>query len=188
MKRIKTYSLSAGAAALALCAACAGDANVNVNVNSNANRAANSNAAATNANNGNAAASANNDNWNYNSSEADFGRTAANWRARASNLGDRLGSEGKDGYIHFKVRGALALVEDLRDSTVNVDVENGNVTLRGTVANAAGKAKAEQAAKAVEGVGRVTNSLTVNPNAGVTGVGSNGNANGNAGARANANR
>jgi hypothetical protein len=183
MKMRKFYALTAGAALLALTVACGGDANVNVNVNANANRAANANN--TNTNNANTAASANNDNWNYNISEADFDRTAANWRTRASNLGDRIGSEAKDGWIHFKVRGALAAVEDLRDSTINADVENGNVTLRGSVASQAGKAKAEQAVKAVEGIGRVTNNLTVNPNAGV--LGGNGNANGNAGA-ANANR
>jgi hypothetical protein len=182
MKMRKFYALAAGAALLAVTAACGGDANVNVNAN--ANRAVNANNA--NANNANTSAAADNDNWNYNVSEADFGRTAANWRGRASNLGDRVGSEAKDGWIHFKTRGALIAIDDLRDSTINVDVENGNVTLRGSVASPAGKARAEQAVKAVEGVGRVTNNLTVNPNAGV--LGGNGNANGNAGGNTNANR
>jgi len=48
-------------------------------------------------------------------------------------------------------RAVLATTEDLRDSTINVDVDNAVVTLSGTVANAAQKSKAEQVARGVTG-------------------------------------
>jgi hyperosmotically inducible protein len=46
-------------------------------------------------------------------------------------------------------------------ATINVDVDKAVVTLTGTVANAAQKTKAEQVAKAVEGVTSVKNMLKV---------------------------
>jgi hyperosmotically inducible protein len=79
----------------------------------------------------------------------------------------------------------LAAADDLRDSTINVDVDNGVVTLTGTVASAAQKTRAEQVAKTVDGVKSVRNQLKVaadNANA-------NRNANGNTNARrGNSNR
>ena len=159
-------AISAGAALLAL-AACGGEptnnstvnrantntavvTNSNANANTNANANANSNAARSGAN------------WNYNANREDFDRNANSWRASASNLGVKISTEAGDGWIHFKVRGALAGVNDLRDSTINVDVEKGVVTLRGSVGNAAQKAAAEKAAK-VDGVKSVTNSLVIRP-------------------------
>jgi hyperosmotically inducible periplasmic protein len=59
------------------------------------------------------------------------------------------------------VRAALAAVDDLRDSTINVDVDNNVVTLRGSVANAASKKAAEDAAKKVDNVKSVTNKLEI---------------------------
>ena len=85
------------------------------------------------------------------------------YRAEAKNAGSTIGSGLEDGWIHFKVRGALALVDDLRDSTINVDVDNNVVTLRGSVANAAQKAKAEAEAKKIDGVKSVTNKLEIKP-------------------------
>jgi len=60
-----------------------------------------------------------------------------------------------------KTRFDLAAIDDLRDSTINVDVDNAVVTLTGTVANQAQVAKADQTAKAVEGVKGVKNMLKV---------------------------
>jgi len=80
------------------------------------------------------------------------------------------------------VRGALALVNDLRDSTINVDVEKKVVTLRGSVANAEQKKKAEDTTKKIDGVTKVVNKLEIksdNSNSG------NKNANANAHAAAN---
>ena len=61
----------------------------------------------------------------------------------------------------MKTRFDLAAADDLRDSTINVDVDNGVVTLTGTVASAAQKTRAEAVAKAVEGVKSVKNQLKV---------------------------
>jgi len=55
---------------------------------------------------------------------------------------------------------------DLRDSTINVDVENEVVTLSGTVANAAQKRKAEDVARGIEGVKKVRSQLTITASGG----------------------
>jgi hyperosmotically inducible protein len=72
-----------------------------------------------------------------------------------------------------KTRFDLAAADDLRDSTINVDVDQAVVTLSGTVASAAQKTRAEQVAKAVEDVKSVRNQLKVAP----AGANANGNAN-----------
>jgi hypothetical protein len=181
MNRRKLYALAAGTALLALTAGCGGETTVNVNAN-NANRAANANnanAVVLNANNANTAGGAYNRNYN---TRADYDRENENYRAEARNRNESIGQGLEDGWIHFKTRAALATVDDLRDSTINVDVDNNVVTLRGTVANDASKAAAVKAAKAVEGVKSVNDKLTVNPNAGVL------SGNGNANRPANSNR
>lgn len=178
-------SVFAGAA-LCLGAACGGGGE-----NTNASRAnANANAANTNAGT-NASTNANanttaNANWNFNSTRGDFEKTASEWGRYASGLGDKLSQEAGDGWLHFKVRGALAAVDGLRDSGINVDVEQGVVTLRGSVASNDLKTRAADAAKrADEGVKNVVNQLRVKPAGGGANTGA-GNAN-SAGA-ANANR
>ena len=86
-----------------------------------------------------------------------------------------------DAWLWTKARFDLAAEDDLRDSTINVDVDNGVVTLTGTVASAAQKTRAEQSVKALDGVKSVKNQLKV--------AAANANANGNANTRrANANR
>ena len=182
----KTLLAALAAAALGLATAgCGGSDNANTtngnaNGNANANRTANANATATPAN-ANATANANARNWNM--SREDFNKNANGYSAEAKNAGESIGSGIEDGWIHFKVRGALALVDDLRDSTINVDVDNKVVTLRGSVANAAQKAAAEKAAK-VDGVSKVTNKLEVKADGSSN---SNKSGNANAGA-ANANK
>jgi hypothetical protein len=157
-KRLLTL-LAAGA--LAAAAGC--DSGTNTNTNANANRA-NTN---TNANaNTNTAANTNTNtaggayNRNYNT-RADYDKDDANYRGEAKNAGSTIGQGVEDGWIHFKTRGALATADDLRDSTINVDVDNNVVTLRGTVANAAQKTKAATVAKGIEGVKSVNNRLEV---------------------------
>ncbi len=78
----------------------------------------------------------------------------------------------------MKTRFDLAAADDLRDSTINVDVDKAVVTLTGTVASAAQKTRAETVAKCVEGVTAVKNMLKVATS----------NANANANANANSNR
>ncbi len=62
----------------------------------------------------------------------------------------------------------MAATDDLRDSTINVDVNNEVVTLRGTVGTKAQSDRAAAVAKGIEGVKSVTNSLKVNPNDSLT--------------------
>jgi len=56
--------------------------------------------------------------------------------------------------------------DDLRDSTINVDVENEVVTLSGTVANAAQKRKAEEVARGIEGTKTVRSQMTISATGG----------------------
>ena len=178
MSRKTLLAISAGAA-LALAAACGGGENANENAN--ANRAANANA---NVNaNANATANANANARNWNISREEYNKNENSYRAEAKNRGETIGQDIEDGWIHFKVRGELALVNDLRDSTINVDVDKKVVTLRGSVASAEQKKKAEDAAKKVSGVARVVNKLEVKPEGGNKNAG-----NANARGAANANK
>lgn len=81
----------------------------------------------------------------------------------AREAGRTIGAGLNDGWLWVKARYELAEAEDLRDSTINVDVNNAVVTLTGTVANQAQKAKADQVAKSVDGVKSVKNLLKVVP-------------------------
>lgn len=74
-----------------------------------------------------------------------------------------IGQGVDDSWIWFKTRAALATTSDLRDSTINVDVDNAVITLKGTVANAAQKASAEKVAKGIDGQKGVKDQLTVAP-------------------------
>jgi hyperosmotically inducible protein len=156
MRSRTILSILAGAALCLTAAACGSDNNTNVNVN--ANRAANANAVATPAATATPAGSAYNRNYN---SKEDYNKDATNYRAEAKNKGESVGESIEDGWIHIKVRAALAAINDLRDSTINVDVDKNVVTLRGSVANAASKKAAEDAAKMVDGVKSVTNKLEI---------------------------
>lgn len=153
--RSKTILSILAGAALCLAAAGCGSAD-NANTNGNANRAGNANATATPT--ATPAGSAYNRNYN---SRDDYNKNENSYRAEAKNAGQTIGSGLEDGWIHVKVRAALAAVDDLRDSTINVDVDNNVVTLRGSVASAAQKTKAAEEAKKVDGVKSVTNNLEV---------------------------
>lgn len=122
--------------------------NANVYPNTNANTAANTNA---NANGGV---------FNANISREDFDRQKERFEREAREAGRKVGPGASDLWIWTKARAALAAADDLRDSTVSVDVDNSVVTLTGTVASNEQKARAAQVAK-VEGATRVVNNLTV---------------------------
>ena len=83
------------------------------------------------------------------------------YNREAKESGRKVGTGANDTWLWIKTRFDLAAADDLRDSTINVDVDNDVVTLSGTVANASQKTRAEQVAKAVEGVKSVRNQLTV---------------------------
>jgi len=154
--RSKTFLTILGGAAICLAAAGC-DPGTNTNT-ANANRAVNANAVATPVATATPAGSAYNRNYN---SKEEYEKDKANYRAEAKNKNESIGEGLEDGWIHLKVRAALAAVDDLRDSTINVDVDSNVVTLRGSVANAASKKAAEEAAKKVDGVKSVTNKLEI---------------------------
>ena len=162
------------AALSVLIAGCDNTANNNRNANANANAtAAISPTPATVANN----------NANTNTRRAptreEYERDKERYNREAKESGRTVGTGVNDGWLWVKTRFDLATADDLRDSTINVDVDKAVVTLSGTVASADQKTRAEAVAKAVDGVTSVRNQLKV----------SSGNANANANARpANRNR
>ncbi|HKE59489.1 MAG TPA: BON domain-containing protein [Pyrinomonadaceae bacterium] len=93
----------------------------------------------------------------------DYESNKERYTREAKDAGRKIGTGLNDGWLWVKTRFDLAAADDLRDSTINVDVDNDVVTLSGTVATAAQKTKAEQIAKAVEGVKGVKNQLKVAP-------------------------
>lgn len=163
------------AALLVLIAGCDNQGNMN-NRNAVANANANANANAT-------VATTPVVNANTNTRQAptreETERDKERYSREARESGRTVGTGANDLWLWVKTRFDLAAADDLRDSTINVDVDKDVVTLTGTVASAAQKTKAETVAKAVEGVKGVRNQLKVQS----------GNANANANARpANANR
>jgi len=132
----------------------------NENANTNANTNANAKTAVANENvNTNA-----NANTKQAPTRADYEKNKQTYSEEAKNLGRKVGTGLDDGWLWTKTRFDLAAADDLRDSTINVDVENAVVTLTGTVATAEQKAKAESVAKAVAGVKSVKNLLQVAAN------------------------
>jgi osmotically-inducible protein OsmY len=147
--------------------------------NNNHNANANANMANTNVNTNRAAANVN-ANANSNSNRAltreEYERNKERYQQEAKNTGRSIGTGVNDGWLWVKTRFELAAADDLRDSTINVDVNNDVVTLTGTVATPAQKAKAEQIAKSIEGVKAVKNLLKVVPS-GNTNANTNANSN-----------
>ena len=148
-------------AALALSSAACNEANYNANMNRNmANANVNNNSMANQ-----------NANLNRNDEVAtrraptreEYERDKERYQREAKEAGRTVGDGINDGWLWVKTRFELAAADDLRDSTINVDVDNDMVTLTGTVASAAQKARAEAIAKAIEGVKGVRNQLKVQP-------------------------
>lgn len=178
---IKLTILGVGAAlAISSCAS------TTPNINANANRAAGAdhntagvvnssqapitgNTGATNANTTGTA----NSNFNYNMTREEANTGRSNIEAEARRTGGTIGQGASDSWIWLKTRSALLAVNDLRDSTINVDVNDGVITLKGSVGSETQKAAAAKAAQGIEGKKSVVNQLTVNPNASVLGTNSN---------------
>ncbi|HSI87416.1 MAG TPA: BON domain-containing protein [Pyrinomonadaceae bacterium] len=138
------------AAASAACDSSAVNTNVNANVQANANTAVltNTNAVATPRDDSNVTRE------EYDRNRADYERDRGD---------SKIGQGANDSWLWFKTKAALATADDLRDSTINVDVENDVITLRGSVASAAQKAQAEKVAQGIEGQKGVRNNLQVRP-------------------------
>jgi hypothetical protein len=156
----KLAALLIGVALAALTAACDPGTNGNANANLANTNHANANAG-TNANAANMNAAASSRNYNARITKEEYERDKERYGREAKEKGETIGQGLTDGWLWVKAKGALAGVDDLRDSTINVDVNDSVVTLRGSVANAAQKAKAAETVKALDGVRSVTNSLTI---------------------------
>ena len=171
-----TGLIATAAISLFLAACGDGNANRNANTNTNGNFNANANLASPSPT---VAANANRTPPTREEYARDRDRYDREAREEARGAGRTIGTGLNDAWLWTKTRFELAGADDLRDSTIDVDVENGIVTLTGTVASAAQRTRAEQVAKAVEDVKSVRNQLRVAAD----------NANGNANSRrANANR
>ena len=68
-----------------------------------------------------------------------------------------------DAWITTKLKADFVDEDTLKGSDINVDTNNHVVTLKGTVATAAGKARAAAIAKSTKGVKSVVNTLTIGP-------------------------
>ena len=193
MKKITLLSMTAVLAVASIGCSTATNTTTNTNTRTNANVTttntnANNTAYVVNTNNmetGTINSNTATGNYNANITRADYDRDKDRYAQEAKGLGRTIGSGVNDGWIWTKTRASLATTDDLRDSTINVDVSNNVVTLSGTVATAAQKAKAEQVAKGIEDVKSVTNNLKVAAGDSLTNQATGGN---NPGANTNANR
>lgn len=80
---------------------------------------------------------------------------------RIKNGMSKTGEKIDDAWITTKINWFFVGEDTLKDSHINVDTVNNVVTLKGTVTNAAGKARAEALARQTDGVKRVINNLTI---------------------------
>ncbi|MGI9056130.1 MAG: BON domain-containing protein [Pyrinomonadaceae bacterium] len=133
---------------------CDTTANTNVKVNGNK---VNDNTAVVMDNNTNMV----NTNTKKEMTREDFDKDKAKYEAEAKEEKSTIGQGANDLWLWTKTRAALSAVDELRDSTINVDVTNDVVTLKGTVGTAAQKEAAVKAAKSVDGVKDVKDTLKV---------------------------
>ena len=157
---MRRLTILTAAALAAVSIGCESAANTNVNVNKAMN--ANSNVAVVVNNNSNMVntnTTSGNTTWNANMSRADYDKDRAKYEAEKGT--STIGQGANDSWLWFKTKAALAASNDLRDSTINVDVANDVITLRGTVGTAAQKTQAETVAKGIEGQKGIKNDLKV---------------------------
>ena len=172
--KIQLITLAAASLAVAGMVGCGGASN-----NMNNSRANVTNLGANNANTGaivvNSNTNTNANRWsNTNVTREEYDKSRAEYEKEKGS--STIGSGANDSWLWFKTRAALLTTSDLRESTINVDVVNDVVTLKGTVATAAQKTKPEQVAKDIDGVKSVKNELKVAPNDSMTNTSSNSNA------------
>ena len=99
--------------------------------------------------------------WNANITRADYDKDKTRYESEAKKAGSTVGQGANDMWIWTKTRSALATTNELRDSTINVDVSNDMITLKGTVATKEQMMKAESVAKSIDGQKGVKNELKV---------------------------
>lgn len=167
--KIQFISLATATLAVAGMVGCGG-ASTNMN-----NSRANVNLGANNANTGaivvNSNTNTNTNRWNSNITRDEYEKNKADYEKEKGS--STIGQGANDMWLWVKTRASLLSTNDLRESTINVDVVNDVVTLKGTVATAAQKAKAEEVAKGIDGVKSVKNELKVAPNDSATNMSSN---------------
>ena len=162
MRRLTIFTAAALAVASIGC-----DTATNTNVTANRAMNANSNVAVVVNNNSNMVMNSNmtsgtSNRWNSNITREEYDKNKEDYAGRAKETGSTVGSGLNDGWIWTKTKSALATSNDLRDSTINVDVDNAVITLRGSVTTAAQKTQAETVAKGIDGQKGIKNQLTVN--------------------------
>lgn len=146
-------------AAFSACETAPTNTNTNrVNVNSNTAVVVNNNANTAVATNTNTKTT-----WNSNITREEYEKDKARYEREAKEAGSTIGTGANDMWLWTKAKSSLATVDDLRDSTINVDVANAVVTLKGTVATADHKKKAVDAVKTLDGVTSVKDELKVAP-------------------------
>jgi osmotically-inducible protein OsmY len=94
---------------------------------------------------------------------ADAKAVANEARQGATKAADAMTSGAKDVTITAKVNAALAADDKLSAIAIDVDTEDGRVSLNGNAPDAQSKARATSLASAVEGVVAVDNRLSVRP-------------------------
>lgn len=173
MKRLTALVASATLALLMF--GCGGDATDNKG-NTTSNTATTNNATRNVApvSNSNSDPNINRGTYNANISQEDYDKEKESFGKKAKDLGDKVGSGLTDGWYWVKARGALLAADDLEESGINVDVNNGMITLRGTVPNQDQVKKADAAVKGLSGVKGVQNQLKVAPGSGGPNINSTG--------------
>jgi hypothetical protein len=157
----KLAALLIGTALAALTAACDSGTNGNGNGNmsnmnhSNMNANMNMNA---NAANMNAAASRN---YNARITKEEYERDRERYGREAKEKGETIGQGLTDGWLWVKTKGALATADNVTATDINVDVNNGVITLRGSLPSKAEIDAAVKVANGIDGKKSVTNQLKV---------------------------
>ncbi len=159
---MKRFSILLAALALAALGAACGGETTTENRTTNTTMTTNaSNGNSTTTTTTNTTVTANRGAYNANISESDYNKDKETFAQKAKDAGDKIGAGLSDGWLWVKARGALLAADDLEESGINVDVNNGVITLRGTVPNSDQVKKADAAAKSVGGSKGVQNQIKV---------------------------
>jgi osmotically-inducible protein OsmY len=82
------------------------------------------------------------------------------WK-KAKEFGEKVGNRIEDAWVHSKIVAKLIASSKTQARTIDVDVVNGKMTLRGTAQSAAQKSEAARVAKETEGVKNVDNQINI---------------------------
>ncbi len=105
---------------------------------------------------------------NSNMTRADYDRDKDRYEREAKASGRTIGTGANDSWLWTKTRAALLTTAGLRESTINVDVDNAVVTLSGSVGTREQLTMAVKTAQEIDGVTSVKNNLKVQANDSMT--------------------